>query len=68
MTYAMTKEVFKPRSNFVKCAGQAEDGTMLCGYRTGCARYVRESATFQDWADFWKAGDDCPQYVTAPTA
>jgi hypothetical protein len=53
--------------NFVKCAGQAKDGSMVCAYRTGCHRFTSESVRFQDWADFWQAGDDCPKYFSVPT-
>lgn len=45
-----------------KCAGQAPDGTMLCAYRERCSRFVRPVGDRQRWADFWKSGDDCPQY------
>ena len=62
MTYAMTN--LKPRADFAKCAGQAENEVMQCAYRTGCARFVRPPAENQYWADFWVAGDDCPQYVS----
>jgi hypothetical protein len=55
---------FMIKSNFVKCKGQAEDGSMVCAYRTGCDRYISEPVKFQDWADFWLAGDDCPKYVS----
>ena len=66
MTCAMTN--LKPRADFAKCAGQAENGVMLCAYRTGCARFIRPSAENQCWANFWLAGDDCPQYVSITPA
>ena len=52
------------RNQSEKCAGQESDGTRQCAYRNACARYVRPSGDSQRWADYWKAGDDCPQYIS----
>lgn len=45
-----------------KCAGQAGDGTKICGYRERCARYKRPVGDRQVWSGFWKAELNCPQY------
>jgi hypothetical protein len=60
------KTEFKIQNDIIKCAGQDEKGNMICAYRTSCDRYMREPSKFQDWANYWKAGDDCPQYRTIP--
>lgn len=49
-----------------KCKGQAEDGTQVCAYREGCLRYMAPANERQLWADFWKSGVDCPQYLGIP--
>jgi hypothetical protein len=49
-----------------KCAGQAADGTNVCGYRETCLRFKAPANERQVWADFHKAGDDCPQYLSIP--
>lgn len=51
-----------PNNDKAKCKGQAPDGTQVCAYREQCARYVRPAGDNQAWADFWMAGEDCPQY------
>ena len=60
--------IFRPRADFAKCAGQSEIATNICAYRTGCDRYLRPTAEKQYWMDFWKAEDDCPQYVSITIA
>lgn len=47
-----------------KCKGESPDGTNKCGYRDGCLRFVSKANERQVWADFWKSGDDCPQYLS----
>lgn len=48
------------------CAGQAPDGTQVCQYRDKCLRFVTQ-ANDQNWyTDFWKAGDNCPAYLSLP--
>jgi hypothetical protein len=49
-----------------KCAGQAPDGSNKCGYRETCLRYVAPANERQVWAELWKAGDDCPHYLSIP--
>ena len=56
----------KPNNDIAKCKGQADDGTMVCGYREQCARYVRPAGDRQVWADLWKADTDCPHYLSIP--
>ena len=51
-------------NDIAKCKGQDDDGTMVCGYRERCARYVRPAGDKQTWEALWKAGDDCPQYLS----
>jgi hypothetical protein len=50
-----------------KCKGQADNGTQVCGYREGCLRYKSEPKERQVYTDFWKGGDDCPQYISIPS-
>lgn len=49
-----------------KCTGQAADGTNVCAYREACLRFKAPANERQRWADFWKAGDDCVQYLSIP--
>jgi len=49
-----------------KCAGQAPDGSKVCGYRETCLRFKAPANERQVWADFWKGGTDCPQYLSIP--
>lgn len=53
-------------SDKTKCKGEAPNGTNVCAYRTGCLRFVATSINRNDYADFWKAGDDCPKYLSIP--
>lgn len=58
-----------PKSDFAKCAGESPSGDMKCAYRDQCARFVRPAdKKRQVWSDFWKAGDDCPQYIGVSVA
>lgn len=47
-----------------KCAGQAPDGTQVCAYREACLRYKAPANDRQVWAEFWKADDDCIEYLS----
>ena len=47
-----------------KCAWQAPDGTLKCAYREKCLRYVAPSNERQVYSEFWRAGDDCAQYIS----
>jgi len=49
-----------------KCAGQAPDGSKQCAYRETCLRFAAPANERQVWADFWKGGVDCPQYLSIP--
>lgn len=53
-------------SESTKCKGEAPDGKMICGYRQWCNRYIPKDSKEPDVQDFWKAGDDCPQFVSKP--
>jgi hypothetical protein len=55
-----------PNNEFIKCAGQAPDGTRVCAYRNGCLRFVRPEGDKQSFKPFWQGGDDCPQYLSIP--
>lgn len=48
------------------CKGEAPDGTMKCAYREGCLRYMAQPNDRQVWAEFYRGGDDCPQYLSMP--
>jgi hypothetical protein len=50
--------------DITKCAGQAGDGTQVCSSRENCLRYVAPISHWQSWADFWKAGDKCQEYLS----
>ena len=53
--------------DLAKCAGQADDGTMVCAYREQCKRYVMPTSDYQSWTEFWKGGDDCASYISVLT-
>lgn len=58
----------KPRisADTSMCKGQSPEGTNVCGYRERCLRYVAKPNERQVWAEFYLAGDDCPQYLSIP--
>jgi hypothetical protein len=53
-------------SEKTKCKGEAPDGTKVCGYRNWCNRFVPKDSTETDIEEFWRAGDDCPQFLSIP--
>jgi hypothetical protein len=56
----------KISADTAKCKGEAPDGTNKCAYREACLRYAAPANERQVWADFWKSGDDCVQYLSIP--
>ena len=63
-SYATNFDNIFRNKDFSKCAGQAPDGTMICGYRQQCKRFVMPASEHQLWTDFWKGGDDCASYIS----
>lgn len=58
----------KISADTAKCKGEAPDGSNKCAYRDGCLRFMAPTNERQVWADFHKAGDDCPHYLSIPRA
>jgi len=63
-TYADKYDVIFGNKDLAKCLGQAPDGTMVCGYKERCKRYVMPVSEHQAWSEFWKGGDDCASYIS----
>jgi hypothetical protein len=62
-TYADKYDAIFRNKDLAKCAGQAPDGSMVCAYREQCKRYVMPASNHQAWSEFWRGGDNCPNYI-----
>lgn len=59
-------KTIKISADTAKCKGEAEDGENKCAYREGCLRFMAPANEGQYWENLWKAGDDCPHYLSIP--
>lgn len=66
-SYADNFDAIFRNKDLAKCAGQAPDKTMVCAYREQCKRFVMPASEHQAWSEFWRGGDDCPNYISVPT-
>lgn len=55
-----------PIITITKCKGENPDKSYVCAGRDVCYRYIKPATETQDYADFWKAGDACPNSESVP--
>jgi hypothetical protein len=60
--------IYKINTDTDMCKGEAPDGTMICGYRERCLRYKATPNDGQFYEEFFRAGDDCAQYLSLSTS